>query len=73
MFLYHNEDFFGLARTDYVMELKKGWKEGEIKLKREVEKELLNWRPPTDAIIERNARFMNRLRGDGGVGVGGSG
>jgi len=64
IFLYHNEDFFGLARTDYIMVLKKGWKEGEVKLKREVEKELLNWRPPTEAIIERNGRFMNRLRGD---------
>ena len=64
IFLYHNEDFIGLARSDYIMVLKKGWNEGEIKLKREVEKELLNWRAPTDAIIEMNARFINRLQED---------
>jgi hypothetical protein len=65
VFLYHNEDFFGLARTDYVMVLKKGWIEGENKTKKEIEKEVLvNWKPPTESMLERNKRFINRLRSE---------
>ena len=64
MFLYHSEDFFGLARSNYVMVLKKGWNEGEQKTKKEIEKELLNWKPLTEAALERNGHFINRLRAD---------
>ncbi len=64
VFLYHNELFFGLGRTDYVMVLKRGWNEGENKTKREIEQELVNWRPPTEAMLERNARFIKRLQAE---------
>jgi hypothetical protein len=66
VFLYHKEDFFGLSRTDYIAVIRKGWVEGTKKKKKEIERELNNWKPATEAAMERNTRFMNRLRlGDG--------
>ena len=64
VFLYHNELFFGLARTDYVMVLKRGWNEGDNKTKKEIEQELVSWRPPTEAALERNACFIKRLQAE---------
>jgi hypothetical protein len=61
MFLYHKEDFFGLSRMDYIEVMRKGWG-GELKSKKIIETELKNWKPATDAAIERNTRFLNRLR-----------
>ena len=34
----------------------------ELKSKKIIETELKNWKPATDAAIERNTRFLNRLR-----------
>ena len=44
--------------------MRKGWG-GELKSKKAIETELNNWKPATDAAIERNTRFLNRLRQDG--------
>jgi hypothetical protein len=60
MFLYHKEDFFGLSRMDYIEVLRKGWG-GDLKSKKAIETELNNWKPATDAAMERNTRFLNRL------------
>jgi len=64
VFLHHQENFFGLSRSDYLAVLKKGWSEGERKTKKDIEMELSNWKPPNDAALERNTRFLNRLRLD---------
>jgi hypothetical protein len=49
---------------DYIEVMRKGWG-GELKSKKAIETELNNWKPATDAAIERNTRFLNRLRQDG--------
>ncbi len=63
-FLYHNENFFGLSRGDYQEVLKKGWEGGERKKKADIEREMQNWKPATEVAIERNTRYLNRLRLD---------
>jgi len=64
VFLHHQENFFGLSRSDYLAVLKKGWSEGERKTKKDIEMELSNWKPPNDAALDRNIRFLNCLRLD---------
>ena len=63
-FLYHSEHFFGLARSNYIDVLGKGWGNGKRKTKEEIKKELENWKPPGVPAIERNACFMARLCAD---------
>lgn len=62
VFLYHKEEFFGLARSDYVEVLKKGWTDGRVRTKQEIQRELEAWRPANGEAVQRNARFISRLR-----------
>ncbi len=68
-----NDKFFGLARNDYVDVLGKAYKEnGQRKTKDKIKKELALWRPASEAVIERNARFMARLCADENTATSGS-
>ncbi len=60
----HNDKFFGLARSDYIDVLGKGWENGQRKMKDKIKKELALWKPASEAAIERNARFMAQLCAD---------
>ena len=61
-FTFHSEKFFGLARSDYLDVLGKGWENGKKKRSDEIKWELELWRPPTAAVMERHARFIARLK-----------
>jgi hypothetical protein len=64
-FSYHNDKFFGLARSDYIDVLGMGYKEnGQMKTKDKIKKELALWKPASEAAIERNACFMAQLCAD---------
>jgi hypothetical protein len=54
-FLYHNDKYFGLARSDYIHVIGKGWENGQRKTKDKIKKELAQWKPANEAAIERNA------------------
>ena len=58
---FHSENFFGLARSDYIDVLGKGWENGVKKGKDEIKRELQQWKPATAAVMERHARFIARL------------
>jgi hypothetical protein len=60
-FLFHSEKFFGLARSDYLDVLGKGWENGEKKKKDDIRWELDSWKPATEAAMERHACFITRL------------
>jgi hypothetical protein len=60
-FLFHSEKFFGLARSDYLDVLGKGWENGEKKKKDDIRWELDSWKPATEAVMERHTRFIARL------------
>jgi hypothetical protein len=57
-FLFHKEEFFGLARRDYIIGMR------GVKTKKEIEKELTSWKAPNAGVIERNARYINKLRAE---------
>jgi hypothetical protein len=61
-FRFHSEKFFGLARSDYLDVLGKGWKNGEKKKKDDIRRALDTCKPAmTEAAMERHARFIARL------------
>jgi hypothetical protein len=60
-FLFHSGKFSGLARSDYLDVLVKGWENGEKKKKNDIRQELDSWKPATEAAMERHARFIARL------------
>jgi hypothetical protein len=60
-FKFHSEMFFGLARSDYLDVLGKGWENGEKKKKDDIRRELDNWKPATEAAMERHACFIAQL------------
>jgi hypothetical protein len=60
-FLFHSKKFFGLARSDYLDVLGKGWENGEKKKKDGIRQELDSWKPATKAAMERHGRFIARL------------
>lgn len=35
-----------------------------VKTKKEIEKELTSWKAPNAGVIERNARYINKLRAE---------
>lgn len=57
-FLFHKEEFFGLARRDYIIGMR------GVKTKKEIETELTSWKAPNAGVIERNARYINKLRAE---------
>jgi hypothetical protein len=57
-FLFHSEKFFGLANSDYLYVLGKGWENREKKKKDDTRWELDSWKPATEAAMERHTRFI---------------
>ena len=60
-FLFHSKKFFGLARSNYLDVLGKGWENGKKKKNDDIRREMESWKPATEAAMERQARFISRL------------
>ena len=60
--MFHSEKYFGLSRSDYLDVVGKGWDElGRRKNVEELKKELIHWKPASEAALEKHARFIARL------------